>query len=682
MKNLKMGTKISVTIFITLSVGLVILWAILNARMTGVMRDQTIARLTEATESRTALIDKYLENAEMFYKGYGQSDAVTNLLKNPNNKEYQDVAFTYSKRYASIMEDLEGLYIADMDTKMLYHSNLDAIGSLASSDEGSRKELISNLFSSKEVYSTGILVSPVSGKEVLADYYPIYDEDGTTLGMVGGGIFTQKLMNQLNDMSLQGLENSKYYLLDLNNNSYIFSTDTELIGKAIENKDHVKMAKTIMAQTEVDTTTYEFEDSATGNMTLAVYKNIPDKGWAFVFMDTHEEAYASSYILSRVLLTICANVLVVVSLVSFFMARFIAKDLISVGKIITEIGSLDLTQAKRLNIYGNRKDEIGIIAKATIKLSDAVTTSVFALKDKEAELLETSDNLLDTSKQTNESVSQVDSAIQEIAKGATSQATETERATTIVLELGDEIADTVNRSNKVRESAKEMMSLSNEAMTSLVRLHEINEEAVDSIHVIYDQTNTTNHSAQKIKEATNLITSISEETNLLSLNASIEAARAGEQGRGFAVVAAQIQKLAEQSNSSATQIDNIINSLITDSTKAVETMEKVNNIMIEQSDCVDKTKDTFIEVKEKLDDLLGGVGQITEKIINIDGSRGKIIDVVQGLSAIAQENAASAEETSASTSVVNEMTLKISESSVQLKEIATDISNQVGVFTV
>lgn len=112
-----------------------------------------------------------------------------------------------------------------------------------------------------------------------------------------------------------------------------------------------------------------------------------------------------------------------------------------------------------------------------------------------------------------------------------------------------------------------MRESSEEAAATLKELDNINQQAIASIDVIYEQTNITNISALKIKEATTLISSIAEETNLLSLNASIEAARAGEAGRGFAVVASQIQKLADQSNESANQIDQIIHALIEDSEK-------------------------------------------------------------------------------------------------------------------
>ena len=107
---------------------------------------------------------------------------------------------------------------------------------------------------------------------------------------------------------------------------------------------------------------------------------------------------------------------------------------------------------------------------------------------------------------------------------------------------------------------------------TLVELDSINLQTKDAIAMISEQTDDTNKSALEINEAISIISSIAEETNLLSLNASIEAARAGEQGKGFAVVAAQIQKLAEQSNDATDKISLIVKTLIDDSEKAVETM--------------------------------------------------------------------------------------------------------------
>ena len=151
------------------------------------------------------------------------------------------------------------------------------------------------------------------------------------------------------------------------------------------------------------------------------------------------------------------------------------------------------------------------------------------------------------------------------------------------------IEHTNSQVESLTSTANLMRESSEEAAATLKELDNINQQAIASIDVIYEQTNITNISALKIKEATTLISSIAEETNLLSLNASIEAARAGEAGRGFAVVASQIQKLADQSNESANQIDQIIHALIEDSEKAVKTMDEVKTIMNLQSENVHKT---------------------------------------------------------------------------------------------
>ena len=145
--------------------------------------------------------------------------------------------------------------------------------------------------------------------------------------------------------------------------------------------------------------------------------------------------------------------------------------------------------------------------------------------------------------------------------------------------MGDMIEKNNSQIENLNVNAEEMTKAGDSAIDTLKELETINGKTKNAIDVIYEQTNTTNESAMKIREAINLITDIAEETNLLSLNASIEAARAGEQGRGFAVVAGQIQKLAEQSNESARKIEAIVASLIEDSDKAVETMNEVRQIM-------------------------------------------------------------------------------------------------------
>lgn len=339
----------------------------------------------------------------------------------------------------------------------------------------------------------------------------------------------------------------------------------------------------------------------------------------------------------------------------------------------------DLTMKVDERLLG-RKDETGDIARSVKNLEDKLSAVLGDIFSKSKEVDECASTLGDAAEECAGTIEQVEHAVSEIADGATSQAGDTTDATEKVIVMGELVEQTNESLEKLYKVSDEMETNGQAAASTLEKLEDINVKAKEAIEVIYEQTNTTNESAKKISEAVSLITSIAEETNLLSLNASIEAARAGEMGRGFAVVASQISKLAEQSNESAHHIEEIITSLMEDSEKAVTTMDEVKVIMNDQSDMVVESGNSFKEVIAEINSSRESVKEISDNMKELNKSRESVTDIVSNLSAIAEENAASTEETSASTTEVSASMQEISADALHLKSIATDLQEAISMF--
>lgn len=319
------------------------------------------------------------------------------------------------------------------------------------------------------------------------------------------------------------------------------------------------------------------------------------------------------------------------------------------------------------------KDEVGDIIRAIENLKRHLFEIISHINTMCQDLHKSADALNDQTELSSNHISRIDAAVNEISQGATAQAEETQETTENVIMMGNMIENNNMQVDSLNANAADMTRLGDDAIDTLKELEEINGKTKGAIEVIYEQTNTTNESALKIRQAVNLITEIAEETNLLSLNASIEAARAGEQGRGFAVVAAQIQKLAEQSNDSARKIEEIVTSLIEDSDQAVETMDEVRQIMVEQSSRVDKASDMFRQLKGGIDHSVLAVNEIADSTREIDKTRENVVGSAQNLTSIAQKNAASTQETSSAVSELTEIMLEISTDARNLEQIADEL---------
>lgn len=487
------------------------------------------------------------------------------------------------------------------------------------------------------------------------------------------------LADSLDGVGLKGVESSYTYLVS-GDGTMLYHPTKEKVGQPVENE----VVKGVVAQIatgtlpEPDVVEYTFN----GSDKYAAYA-VTEKGHCILVVSADEDDLMGTVHKVTATGTTCTVIMIVIaSIIAYLFVGKIVKPILSVTDVVGRLAHMDFTEIEGQDRLTARADETGQMSRAVAELRRQLADMVEELRGQSARLFEASDLMNANASETATTVEQVEKAVSEISEGASSQADETQKATENVILMGNMVEDTTKQVEELTDNANSMRKSSDEAFSTLKTLEEINDQARAAIDVIYEQTNTTNESAMKIREATTLITSIAEETNLLSLNASIEAARAGEQGRGFAVVASQIQKLAEQSNDSARQIETIIDSLIADSQKSVETMEDVKKIMESQNESVGRTNESFVQVQDGITQSLDGVNRIADKTKRLDEARVNVVDVVQNLTAIAQENAASTEETSASVTEVSTIVYSISENANNLKDIAEHLEQSMSIFKI
>ncbi len=369
---------------------------------------------------------------------------------------------------------------------------------------------------------------------------------------------------------------------------------------------------------------------------------------------------------------------VLVVLLTIFVITSVQKSIKKFKGTLTHISEGEIT-VKAETGSGDEFDTFGrSLNRMTDKLSDVITNVKqygIELKNSGAEL----ETMSRGSEQTSE---HIDAAISEIALGATNQARDVENSTNEIVNLG-QLMDTMDADiSELDETSINMKQASDEAVTILSALSRSNGNMTEGIHRIAQQITRTNDSVKEIEEAASLISSIADQTNLLSLNASIEAARAGEAGKGFAVVASEIQQLADQSNKSADSIFGIITNLINEFKETLDTMSEVETATNDQNQKLADTQKQFEIVNE-------GIAQSRDKTAVIKGAisecnhvRNTVSEIMLNLSAISEQNAASATETATAMQQLNTTISELLQESQKLLTISSQLEQDMTFFKI
>ena len=389
------------------------------------------------------------------------------------------------------------------------------------------------------------------------------------------------------------------------------------------------------------------------------------------------------YTKSRIMIiVVVAVVLLIITLIT---TTIVSKSLAGAIKH-TEEALVGLSHGK-VNFkledrFLTRKDEVGEMARAFEALQKKLIHIISNIKNSSAVLLGSGEELNHMAQQSNLAAGEISRAVEDISKGAVSQAEDVEEATVYVGDMGKVVGEIVDGVETLDETSNEMKNAGDESTNIIEQLTVSNDKTTKAIEHIGNQIKATNDSVQEIGEATKIITAIAEQTSLLALNASIEAARAGEAGKGFAVVADEIGKLADQSNTSAEQIRQTIDNLLEESEKSVEVMESVNVLVAEQQEKLNQTREKFVRVSKGITTSKDDMGVIKSHTDSYFVARKKVADIIQNLSAISEEYAASTQQTTASMEELNATMNLLAEASKNLTDLSRQLEEEIAFFQI
>ena len=378
-----------------------------------------------------------------------------------------------------------------------------------------------------------------------------------------------------------------------------------------------------------------------------------------------------------VLAAVCVAVVICIGV---FLYRSSAAAMKNIVENITQMAAGDL-KVKFSEAALNRTDELGTIAESSQILTDELTKVISSAKGLSGNVTEAGDNLSDSASQASQASGQVTEAVDDISKGAVSQAESIQVSANNTNDIGSDIEGITANIDELTEYANRMKEACDSAMTALNRLLKQNESVVQSMDVIDRQIRATNDAVKDISQASEIITDISSQTNLLSLNASIEAARAGEAGKGFAVVATEIGSLATQSGEAAVKINDVVKNLVAESEKSVKTIEELNQEFAAQSQQLDQTRSDMTSMADGVQNVTDSSVMIADKVQNLGRAKNNLMEIIEDLSAISEENAASTEETNASMEELNATFEMINTSARDLKELAVKLNDEMSFFT-
>lgn len=672
--------KIIVAILIMQMIVMTCLSVMVIMEITKNSKNTAINNLQTIVQERSQIVDNYVQESEVILSAYSKAGEVLNVLKNPENKSAIDAAQKYTESFSEDINNLEGLYISEWNTHVLAHTNAGVVG-ITTREGDSLKALQDILIATDGVYNTGIIISPASGNQIVSMYRAIYDESGNPAGLVGGGIYTEGLVNKLDSLGMNGMEHATYCMINVKDHKYIFHNQAEKVATETEEEYLLQLCEKY--KDTANSAGGYVEHKENGKDCIDSYYYMADRGWLFMINADEDELFADVVSVRNQLLIMCAIILLILGIVSVVIITRMMCPMMPIENGIIKLQQFDLTSNDDIKQHEIHKDELGNISKAIGHLITSLRGMVQTLMECCGTLEENAHNLHDSAMEMVDSTTDQTAATQQLSASLENTNNTVDNVYKEVKHINDiveaidlQIAETLQMSKKVKLDADDMCNNAQQA-------YENGKQELDSTRLSVEHAIDSLNELSKINQLATEILSIANQTNLLSLNASIEAARAGEAGKGFAVVAGEIGTLADTSKMTAINIQTISN-------EANNSIEVVNNCfrkiiaymqnsVVGQFESYAKQSDNNSAIAENIQNLME---EITKSIETMITSTSQINDHMEEIHDITAQNQNAIDSIVEKSEKLSDVSDTIQHQVTQNQTIAKRISDIVNKFTI
>lgn len=382
------------------------------------------------------------------------------------------------------------------------------------------------------------------------------------------------------DLTAPSLTNGvedKEYIFHFDNGVIWLSSNVNIIGENVNNIDGI-----YNSLKKKESRIYENGD----NNLVSLYKNNALYGQSIVITDQNGNANSKDVMLISSLFMLICVIFTLISVSIFFVKKEI-KNIPIIVSWLEKISEGDFSQAN----ISKSKNELDLIVNSIsqilIKLSDVIQSSI------------------DVSSNVNKSSNELTFIMGNASKNIQDELAQVEGISTAISELSSTSKEVSSNASQAEDEAAKAIVNVNNGYDYLGQSQLLTQHINHSIKETASMIEILKNKAIDISEVTNVISSISDQTNLLALNAAIEAARAGEQGRGFAVVADEVRSLAAKTQLSTSNIQDIISSL-------QELSKKANDNMILNVESIQESVLLSANVKLSFDEISQSVRSISD----------------------------------------------------------------------